>query len=428
MRKSRLWGLLLACALLLQGCGGDPAVAVPGASPTPSEPPASAPASRTPELTQTPEPVAEPTPTPTPTPEPPPPTVATLAVCGDVMSHMPITTDAYDQETDTYRYTRLMAAAQPYVETADYAVANLETTLAGGPSYSGYPQFHSPDALAYDLKELGFDLMLTANNHCMDTRWKGLSRTLDVLDEAGLAHVGTSRSEEEEAENLVVADVGGISVAFLGYTYGTNGIPLPEDKPYAVNLFNLDYMTNLSQLDTDRLLEDLEQAKALETDLVAVMIHWGVEYQTKENRYQDTIADLLIANGADLVLGGHPHVLQPMEMRTAADENGVEHTGFVCYSLGNFISSQNKTLTDVTVVLTLELTRDNVSGETSVTGWQYQPMLMLDREEGEERFELLDVYKTLALEGNPQSLIGKLEGALEACHTILGAEGDAGAS
>ena len=358
-------------------------------------------------------------------PQPPEPTVATLAVCGDAMSHMPLTNDAWDAETQRYDYLSIMEAARPYVEAADYALVNLETTLAGGPDYSGYPRFNAPDDLALDLKELGFDLLLTANNHCMDRGFSGLCRTLDVLDELGLAHVGTSRTEEEYASNVVVADVGGISVAFLGYTYGTNGIALPGDASFAVNLFNVDYLTNLSDLDEDKLLSDLAEAKALGTDLVAVLIHWGWEYHTTQNSYQEQIADLLFANGADLILGGHSHVPQPMELRTVTLEDGTTKQGFVCYSLGNFISAQNDRYTDTTAVLTLELTRDNVTGVTQVTGYSYAPLLMLDREAGAvNRFELLDAYAAAEDTSLESWIREKAAKAIEDCRAIFGAEGD----
>lgn len=362
------------------------------------------------------EPPAEETDQPVLSEEPAEPIVSTLAVCGDVMTHLPLTRDAWDETQQRYDYGRIMAAATPYVAAADYAVANLETTMAGGPSYSGYPTFNAPDDLAESLKDMGFDLLLTANNHCMDKGNSGLRRTLDVLDEAGLAHVGTSRTQEEYDNNCYVADVGGISVAFLGYTYGTNGIPLPSDAPYAVNLFNTDYLTTLSTPDSGKLLADLAAAQALEPDLVAVMIHWGVEYQTSSNHYQDEIAELLLENGADIVLGGHSHVPQPMELRTRADGS----TGFVCYSLGNFVSTQNDRLTDLTAVLTLELTRDMETGEAAVTGYSYQPMLMLDRESGPERFELLDIHRELAADDLTDAMERKLTQALEDCHEIWG--------
>lgn len=405
--KPRLLSLLLCLPLLLSACGGVPA----GAAPAPAaqdERLISVPLSAPEEPGVLPE-------------EPPEPTVATLAVCGDAMSHMPVTNDAWNGER--YDYARIMAAAKPYVEAADYAVVNLETTLSGGPPYSGYPAFNSPDDLARDLKALGFDLCLTANNHSLDRGFSGLSRTLDVLDEAGLAHVGSSRTQEERDRNIAVADVGGISVAFLGCTYGTNGIPLPKKHPYALNVFNTDYLTTLSKPDWDRLAADLEAARALETDLVAVMIHWGLEYKLKQNRYQEELADFLFENGADIILGGHSHVPQPMETRVLPDGR----QGFVCYSLGNFISSQTKPNTDATAVLTLTLTRDNETGKTQVTDYTYVPMYMLHRAQGvSPRFELVDIHAALDSEETGAALRQKLNGALETCRAVFGEERDGG--
>ena len=391
--KRMKWAALALALLLLAGCAG-PAAAEPTPTPTP-------------------------VPTPTPTPAPPPPTTATLAVCGDVMSHMPVTNDAWEEEQGVYDYRPIWAQAEPYIQAADYAVANLETTLSETGPYSGFPAFRSPAALAGSLAGAGFDLMLTANNHCLDRGFDGLVSTLDALDGAGLAHVGTYRTQEEQAAGRIhLADVGGISVAFLGYTYGTNGIPVPRGREYAVDLFNTDYMTTLSTPDTGRIEADLAAARALEPDLIAVLIHWGVEYQTTQNSYQEQIADLLIENGADLVLGGHPHVPQPIEMRTVTAEDGSERTGFVCWSLGNFISSQVDPLTDVTAVLTVELTRDNITGETAVTGWEYVPMLMVRRNGTERVFTLTDASTVPA--DTSADLAAELGEAAAVCEEILG--------
>ena len=402
--KRQIPVLLLCLALLLSACGGTLPAGTEASVPPPREEPEPPPAPEGPAVPEE--------------PPPPEPTTATLAVCGDAMSHMPITNDAWNGER--YDYARIMAAARPYVETADYAVVNLETTLSGGPPYSGYPAFNSPDDLARDLKALGFDLCLTANNHSLDRGFSGLSRTLDVLDGAGLAHVGTSRTQEEFDHNAAVADVGGISVAFLGYAYG---IPIPKKHPYAINVFNTDYLTSLSKPDWDRLAGDLEDAKALKTDLVAVMIHWGLEYKLTQNQYQEELADFLFENGADIILGGHSHVPQPMEIRTLPDGR----QGFVCYSLGNFISSQTKPNTDTTAVLTLTLTRDNETGEAQVADCGYIPLYMLHRAEGASpRFELVDIHAALKTGETGTALRQKLDKALETCHAVLGEERDAG--
>ena len=418
--KKKLTILLLALALLLSGCApAQPAESGGGAS---SQPPA---ASQSPDQSRPEEPE--------PAPEP---TVSHLMVAGDVMSHMPITNDAYVEADGTYDYSHMLQFAARQLEQADYAVANLETVLAGGPDYSGFPAFNSPDELAYDVKEAGFDLLSTANNHTRDRGMDGIYRTLDVLDEAGLAHVGTYRSQEERDEHsgIYVADVGGISVAFLSYTYGLNGFRLDSDKMYAVNLFNLDYYTTLANPDYELLQSDLEAARALDTDLIAVMIHWGVEYQNAPNGHQTNLAQFLVEQGADLVLGGHPHVLQPYETISVTGWDGQEREGFVCYSLGNFISNQYDPFPAVqtTAVLDLELTKDPESGETAVTGVSYEPYFMLHRDGapvGEKRY-LLNIHDAMEeYEAGESTLVDKsayqqLQKALDHCHEILGVEGD----
>jgi len=354
-------------------------------------------------------------------------------VAGDIMSHMPITKDAYVAQEDRYDYGHMLQFAARQLSSADYAVGNLETTLAGGPNYSGYPAFNSPDALAYDAKAAGFDLLSTANNHCRDKGLDGLYRTLDVLDEAGLAHVGTYRSQAERDENsgIYVADVGGISVAFLSYTYGLNGFQLSSDVMYAANLFNLDYYTTLSQPNKALMEADLAAARALDTDLIAVMIHWGVEYQNTQNSYQETLAEFLVGQGADLVLGGHPHVLQPYETVTATGWDGTERQGFVCYSLGNFLSNQQELETKTTVILDLELTKD-AQGETTVTGVSYTPYYMIHRDGapvGQRRY-LVNIHEAMAeYEAGTSSIVSasayqELQDALAHCHQILGSADD----
>lgn len=357
------------------------------------------------------------------------------------MSHTPQTNDAYDAATDSYSYLPCFQYVRPWIESADYAVANFETTL-NGPPYSGYPQFCAPDALAYGVQAIGFDLVTTANNHCMDKGYNGLVRTLDTLDAAGLKHVGTYRTQEEFDANkgVVVADVGGISVAFLGYTYGTNGIPVAQDKDFSLNRFNTDYQAECVTLDQEKLKNELAYAESLNADLIAVMIHWGIEYQTTQNDYQNQVADFLISNGADLILGSHSHVPQPMGTRTVTLDDGTTRSGFVCYSLGNFVSNQspatvNVNYTDTTAVLNLELTKNFETNETTVSNVSYVPLLVLNRGSGvQDQYLILDVNAAMAeyQAGNKalvtDAVYSKLEYALKGCHTILGEEYDTAGS
>lgn len=371
------------------------------------------------------------------TPEFPEPITATLAVCGDVMSHTPQTNDAYDAATDTYSYLNCFQFVKPWIEQADYAVANFETTL-NGPPYSGYPQFCAPDALAYDMKTIGFDLVSTANNHSMDKGFNGVVRTLDTLDAAGLEHVGSYRTQEEFDQNkgIVVVDVNGISIAFLSYTYGTNGIPVNAENDFCINRFNTDYMSTCSTLDEAKLSTELAHAKTLGVDLIAVMIHWGIEYQTVQNDYQNQVADFLLQNGADVILGSHSHVPQPIMTRTVTLSDGTEKTGYVCYSLGNFVSNQspatvNVNYTDTTAILNLEITKDFEAGTTVVTDVDYVPLLVLNRGSGvQDQYYIMDVHAGMdQYEAGDKSIVtdnvySKLKYALEGCHNILGAAYD----
>ena len=218
-----------------------------------------------------------------------------------------------------------------------------------------------------------------ASNHAMDNWHEGIIRTLDVLDEAGLDHVGAYRTQEERDDNngILVKEINGISIAFLNYTYGTNGIPV-DGVEFGLNVYTTDYMTYCSKVDYDMLDADMAAARALGTDIIAVSVHWGGEYVTGATQYQTELADYFFAEGADLVIGGHPHVPEPMELRTVTDENATTRTGFVCYCLGNLLSCQTRTYTNLTAMVELELTKDPYTGETVISSCEYVPMIMLN--------------------------------------------------
>ncbi len=424
--RTRLLAALLSLSLVLGGCGGGGSSSS-GGSGEPETPAVSSSGSAG---------VPEQSP-----PAPPPePVVSHLMVAGDVMSHLPITQEAYVEATGEYDFSPMLADIVPQLEQGDYALANLETPLAGGPEYSGYPCFNAPDALAADVKEAGFDLVATANNHTRDQGMEGICRTLDVVEEAGLQHVGTCRTleEREASRGVVVADVGGISVAFLCYTYGLNGFQIDPELWYTVNLFNTDYTTTLCTPDYDLLTGDLEAARAMDTDLIAVIVHWGIEYRDAATDYQQEMARFFVEQGADLVLGGHPHVLEPMETLTVTGWDGRQRQGFVIYSLGNLLSNQYRDdpqqdlAVKTTAILDLELTKDPATGDSTLTDVCYTPYFMLHRDEAAqgERRRLVNIHRAMAAcEGGDTSLVDEehyasLTAALEHCHAILGAEGD----
>ncbi len=247
----------------------------------------------------------------------------TLLFVGDIMCHSPQIKSAYRPKTQTYDYTVCFDSLRPLISSADLAVANLETTLAGKP-YRGYPQFSAPDALAEGLKNVGFDVLGTSNNHTADRGLKGVRRTLDVLDKLGLRHIGSYRNAEERTKTCpLILDVKGIRIALLAYTYGLNGMPIP--KP-----------TLIDTIKREQIALDLLRADSLEADYKIVFIHWGKEYQSTPNKAQKDLALWLHRQGVNAIIGSHPHVVQG----SAYLRDSLSRDTFVQYSLGNFISNQ----------------------------------------------------------------------------------------
>ena len=307
-----------------------------------------------------------------------------MTVIGDIMCHNSQYKDAYNGST--YDFSYVFDDIKNYISSADIAVGNLETTFAGKErGYSNYPRFNSPEQLAYNLKDMGIDVLCTANNHSMDTNYSGVVSTLDFLDDAGISHMGTSRTAEEQNQ-ILVKDVNGIKIAFLAFTYGTNGIPVPSANSYCVNL-----------IDKDLILKQLELAKAQEPDLICVNMHWGLEYQNVQNSDQEDWADFLFENGVDVILGSHPHVLQPMEKRTVTLEDGTTKDCFVIYSLGNFISGQTKKNTRTSIILNINFTKDGETGKTTIGDVSYVPIYMYKSSSGStKRYKLLDITSSIA--------------------------------
>lgn len=266
----------------------------------------------------------------------------TITAIGDVMVHGAQLNRAYQNETDSFDFTDTFAYVKEILSEKDYTVANLETTLAGRNNgvgtkiygYNDYPRFNSPEVLADALKDAGVDFLGTANNHSMDSNVDGVYSTLDYLDETGLAHTGTARSQQEQ-DILCLQTINDITFGFCAFTYDTNGITVPSDSEFAVNTLNYYNSDKVSAV--CRNVEDLKSAGA---DFVIVLAHWGIEYQTKPCSYQTDLADLLFEAGADVILGSHPHVVQPLEIRQITNPDGSTRTGICIYSLGNFVSSQ----------------------------------------------------------------------------------------
>lgn len=252
-------------------------------------------------------------------------TCAELLFVGDAMQHQAQLDRAKELgKGKHYDYSDCFTLIAPEVTAADYAVCNLEVPLGGGPDYTGYPCFSAPDSYAVALKDAGFDMFLTANNHCLDRRDKAAKRTIHALDSLKIDHIGTYMNAKSRNELVpFIKEIKGIKVGFLNYTYGTNGIPPQGDIEVAL-------------IDREKIAKEITDTRKAGAELIVATMHWGIEYVLLPNKNQKDLADFLIDNGVDMIIGGHPHVIQPMEVVHSEKH---DKDILVVYSLGNFISN-----------------------------------------------------------------------------------------
>ena len=247
----------------------------------------------------------------------PAPKYVKLLFAGDVMCHYPQITAA--QRGDSFDFSPSFEFVKPIFESADAVIVNLETVISPDNRYSGYPTFSSPAALAEALKQAGVDIATTANNHCCDRGARGIRSTAACLDSLGIARTGTFTDSLDYLKNGILRfERNGIRFALLSYTYGTNGIPVPAG-------------CIVNAIDTVKIARDL--LNTADSDCRIVFLHWGEEYQRFTNAEQLRIKDFLQRHGVEIVIGSHPHVIQPAE--------AVDNRIFVS-SLGNFVSNQRK--------------------------------------------------------------------------------------
>lgn len=234
-------------------------------------------------------------------------------------------------------------------------MCNLEVPLGGGKNYSGYPCFSAPDSYAIALKDAGFDLFLTANNHCLDRLDRGLRRTLTALDSIGVDHIGTYY-DSAQRDSIVpfVKDIKGFKIGFLNYTYGTNGI-MPKSG------------AEVSLIEKDKIAEEIVRTRNAGAELVVVCMHWGEEYVLTENAEQRQLAEFLIDQGVDMIIGGHPHVIQPMKI---VEDAKTGKRVPVIYSLGNFISNMKTQDTRGGALVRCRIERDD-TGKAVFVGADY---------------------------------------------------------
>lgn len=262
---------------------------------------------------------------------------------GDIMQHGGQIAGAYNAKKDAYDYRDCFQYVRPIIKNADISIANLEVTHAGKP-YKGYPQFSAPPELSESLVDAGFNVIITANNHSCDGGSSGVVKTLDVLDKLGVKHTGTFRNTQERNQNYpLLVEKNGFKVAILNYTYGTNGLSVAA--PLIINY-----------IDSAVMEADFRKAREMNVDLIVCTLHWGTEYQSLPNSYQKNWEKFCYDQGADMVIGGHPHVLQPVEVKEIDGEKKL-----TAWSLGNFVSNQRDRTKDGGMILKAEVNK--VSGK-----------------------------------------------------------------
>lgn len=366
--------VIFAVVLIVRGCSARPAE-TPDVTLPPDQP-------------QLNEPVTEPD------------TVITLAAVGDIMLYDE-QIEAALQADGTYDFSDCFSAVSALTMGADFTVGNLELNFCGEP-YVGRPDFRAPESLALALKDKGFDLVQTANTYSIQNGISGLESTIRYLNAVGIDHVGTyvARDDKETNEGVVLKNINGIKVAFLGYTKGVNNLSLPEGSEFCVDVLYTDYDTEYNKINEKALTASVRAAKALNPDLIVAMLHWGSEWDTDIIDTQDEITTLLLENGVDVILGSHSHVVGPMREIPVVTVDGESKTGFVAYSLGNFFASpdsQTYAHTMESVVLNLEITKDGSTGDTELSGISYTPLYILKTDTQNEgvRYQVVPIRSAI---------------------------------
>lgn len=283
---------------------------------------------------------------------------------GDIMGHMGQTVYARNKGNGEYDFSDQFEYIKDFVKDSDIAIGNYEATSNPDLPISGYPQFNLPVSYPKYIKEAGFDILTTANNHSLDTGEEGVFSTIKAIEDAGLAHVGTQKEDEGRITYKTVND---IKIAFLSYTYGANGLD--------GTVVNYDVNKILNYLDEERIEKDIKTAKNNNADFVLVYPHWGIEYQSYPSADQISLGRKMIDWGADIVIGNHPHVVQPSEYYDTEDGR----RGFIAYALGNLISTQSldsigDIRTEQSVAYEIVLSKDNKFNTTNIDKVKAYPL------------------------------------------------------
>lgn len=335
---------------------------------------------------------------------------ATILAAGDVMFHQPQIRGAYNSKSGTYDFNDCFQYVKKYIEKADLSLVNFETVTAGSDrGFHGYPNFNSPVETLEALKNAGFDILSTANNHSLDQGKVGLVNTIEALKNYGFKNIGTYN---EPGNKILIEKINDINIGLLSYTYGCNGME------YTLTEEDLNNMINL--IDEDRIKTDIEKSIDMGSDLVVVFIHWGNEYQREPSEEQFELGRKMVEWGANIVFGSHPHVIQKSEI--------IEHNGkdnFVIYSLGNFISNQrretiNNKYTEDGIMVTVEIEKDFLKDETTIKNITYTPTWVYKHStDGVAKYDIIPIEES-NMEQIDNAIQGKVKESYENTMSLMG--------
>ena len=305
----------------------------------------------------------------------------TISVVGDIMCHSPQFKFA-QESPDSFDFKPVFREVKKYLSSSDLTIGNLETTISGKESrYSGYPLFNSPSEYLESLKDAGFDILLTANNHSFDRGEKGVLKTIEMIKNNGMESIGSYHSKHDR-DSIRVIDIKGIKIAILSYTYGLNGNYIAKNERLLVNV-----------IDTTVMKQDILSARNKYADVILIYFHFGNEYQRKPNLFQKEIVERAIDYGADLIIGSHPHVIQPVEY-FSSNRNKIGN-GFIAYSLGNFISNQRWRYSDAGVILNITITKNILTQDVKLSNVSIIPTWVFKgKVENKDQFVILPTDST----------------------------------
>jgi len=323
-----------------------------------------------------------------------------IAFIGDIMQHGGQIKSALipgkdPSDGNSYNYESAFRHTGKYLKEADIAVANMEFTLGTMP-YTGYPQFSAPSAIASQAKESGIDLFLLANNHILDKGRSGLEKSLNIYDTLGVPYTGVYRNSDSEAmENPLVMECKGVKIAFVNFTYGTNGFTTPE--PYIVN-----------RMDSVKVKESIARAKERGAQMIIALPHWGNEYQLQPSSEQRRWAAMLFREGVRVIIGTHPHVPQSAEIYLTGSHHPRRYgevEKMVFYSLGNYISNQSTPqYTQMGMMVNVVIVKNNLSGEITLSGPQWRYLWCFRKGELEPHYTVVPI----------EDMLGKSNGVSQA--------------